>query len=131
MAEVKVKDVKKAGSKGSGGGERKGAKRVRPPQDGVEQLRKAADRKVGQNSEELADLLLDQALGGKLECAKVLVGLAEKKKRKEPEKKRDRRSLAELLASEPEWEEDNPQVGDVWNGTRWVRPEGGGEAANR
>jgi superfamily I DNA/RNA helicase len=56
---------------------------------GVERLQQAADRRVGKNSEELADLLTAKALKGKLANTRFLVGLAEGKKPSEkPNKKR-------------------------------------------
>lgn len=72
--------------------------------DGAERLRLAADKRVGRNSEKLADLLTEKALAGDLASAKVLVGLAEGKK-PQPEIKKKRRgpSLAEQLAAEPQW----------------------------
>ncbi len=104
-----------------------GAKRTRAcggkagRKDGAERLRQEADRRVGRNSKQLADLLTEKALGGDLASAKVLVGLAERKKpRPEPVKKRRGPSEAELLAIEPEWqgelEEDSAETGGGWNG---------------
>jgi len=88
--------------------------------DGAERLRQAADRRVGRNSNELADLLTEKALAGDLASAKVLVGLAERKKpRAEPVKKRRGPTDAELLAMEPPWqgdlEEDSEETGDGGN----------------
>jgi hypothetical protein len=59
---------------------------------------------VGRNSEKLADLLTEKALNGDLASAKVLFGLAERKKPiQEPVKKRRGPGLAERWAAEPEW----------------------------
>jgi hypothetical protein len=100
-----------------------GAKPQKAPRgNGLERLRRAAGRRLAQSSEELADVLLDKALKGRLQGARMLVGLAEKikpRKRREEEDKWDGPSAAELLAAEPEWVE--PEVGDVWNGNGWVR----------
>ena len=72
--------------------------------DGAERLRQAADKRVGRNSEKLADLLTEKALDGNLASAKVLLALTGAKKPiQEPVKKRRGPSLAELLAAEPEW----------------------------
>ena len=69
---------------------------------GAERLRCAADRRVGKNSEKLADLLTEKALAGDLAYAKALVGLADAKK---PERvKRRGLSLAQRLALEPPWQ---------------------------
>ncbi|MGD0345371.1 MAG: hypothetical protein ABSA85_01375 [Terracidiphilus sp.] len=88
---------------------------------GLKRLERAADRRLGQASEKLADLLLEKAREGKVESARLLVTLAEhREKRKPPEKKKKKRpgpSWAELLASEPEWKE--PELGDVWVGDGW------------
>jgi hypothetical protein len=74
---------------------------------GAERLRQAADRRVGRNSKKLADLLTEKALKGDLASTKVLVGLAERKKpSQEPAKKRRGPSLAEQLAAEPQWVEE-------------------------
>ena len=60
---------------------------------------------MARNSEELADLLETKALAGDLASAKVLVGLAERKKPiPEPVKRRRGPSLAELWAAEPQWQ---------------------------
>jgi hypothetical protein len=86
----------------SGKRERAGGKTAR--KDGTEQLRQAADERVGLNSEKLADLLTEKALKGDLACAKALVALAEGKKPiPEPVKKRRGPGLAARLASEPQW----------------------------
>jgi hypothetical protein len=72
--------------------------------DGAERLRQAADKRVGRISEKLADLLTVKALAGDLACARVLFGLAERKKpMQEPVKKRRGPGLAARLAAEPEW----------------------------
>jgi hypothetical protein len=84
--------------------------------DGAELLRQAADKRVGLNSEKLADLLAENALQGDLTSAKVLIGLAERKKpSKEPVKKRRGPSLAERWAAEPEWREE-PEEGPAETG---------------
>jgi hypothetical protein len=69
---------------------------------GAERLRCAADRRVGQNSKKLADLLTAKALAGELAYAKVLVGLADGKT-PEPVKNPRLLSLMMQLETEPEW----------------------------
>jgi hypothetical protein len=72
--------------------------------DGAEKLRQAADRLVGEHSEELADLLTRKAVKGDLASARVLVALAEHKKPlPEPAKKRRGRAAAILLSEESGW----------------------------
>jgi hypothetical protein len=91
--------------------------------NGAEQLREAADMRVGMNSEELADLLTRKALEGDLASAKVLVGLAERKKpQAESVKKRRGPGLAEQLAAEPQWKE--PPEGEEVTGGGVVEAEG-------
>jgi hypothetical protein len=59
---------------------------------------------VGRISEKLADLLTNKALAGDLASARVLFGLAERKKpMQEPVKKRRGPGLAARWAAEPEW----------------------------
>jgi hypothetical protein len=71
--------------------------------DGAEKLRQAADRRVGQHSKKIADLLVANALKGDLPSAKMLVALAEHKKpRPEPRNPLWLRGIAQL-AAEPEW----------------------------
>ena len=77
----------------------------RPRKDGAERLRQAADKRVGRISEKLADLLRDKAMAGDLASAKVLFGLAERKKPSpEPVKRRRGPRLTERWAAEPEWQ---------------------------
>jgi len=99
-------------------------KRIRG--NGLERLEKAADRRLGQASEALANLLLEKATKGKVDSARLLVTLAEHRlKRKPKEKKKKKRpgpSWAELLGSEPEFVA--PEVGDVWVGGGWRKPTG-------
>jgi len=80
--------------------------------DGVEQLRQAVDRRLGKNSEKIADVLEAKALQGDLATTKAMVGIAEKKK-PEPVKKRHEPILpwsAAELAREPQWE--GKELGD-------------------
>ena len=64
---------------------------------------------AGRNSAKLANLLLDKAVAGKLEGARLLVKLAESKKPPvKPKRTWDGKTYAEMLASEPEWEEPEP-----------------------
>jgi hypothetical protein len=73
--------------------------------DGVERLRREADKLVWRDSKELAGLLSAKALKGDLPSTKTLVGLAEgKKPRPEPVKKRRGLSQAEQLMAEPQWQ---------------------------
>jgi hypothetical protein len=97
--------------------------------NGLERLQKAADRRLGQESEALADLLLDKAKEGKMESTQLLVKLAEGKTKRKPQEKKKKKSATSLsveqLCSEPEWVEEKPKVGDVWVGDGWKNPETG------
>jgi hypothetical protein len=76
--------------------------------DGAERMHQAADKRVGRISEKLADLLSNKALAGDLASARVLFGLAERKKpMQEPVKKRRGPGLAARWAAEPEWREED------------------------
>lgn len=109
------KEGSKSSSKtpGMASGEIKKKKRVRASRakaaavDGAEQLRRAADRRVARKSEELVNMLTENALKGDLASARMLVGLAERKK-PEPEEEECGPSLmdqlVEQLAAEPQWE---------------------------
>jgi hypothetical protein len=73
---------------------------------------------VGRNSEKLADLLTEKALGGDLASAKTLVALAAAKKPiPEPVKKRHEPSYADKLAKEPQWPKEAEVEGmEGWDG---------------
>jgi len=91
--------------------------------NGLKRLEKAADQRLGSASETLADLLLEKAQAGKVDSTLLLVKLAERKTQRKPQEKKKKKrpgpSFAELLASEPEWVEEKPEVGDVWVGDGW------------
>jgi hypothetical protein len=81
------------------------SRRKTPCNDGVERLRHAADKQVGQNWEELTNLLTAKALSGDLASAKALVALAAgKKPRPKRAKKRPGLTLAQRYAAEPQWQ---------------------------
>jgi hypothetical protein len=97
--------------------------------NGLERLKRAADRRLADASEKLADLLLDKAKEGKMESTQLLVKLAEGKTKRKPQEKKKKKSATSLsveqLCSEPEWVEEKPKVGDVWVGDGWKNPETG------
>jgi hypothetical protein len=75
--------------------------------DGTELLRRAADRRLFKDWEELAGVIAGKALKGDLASAKMLVGLAEgKKPDPEPAEEPCGPSLAEMLAADPQWEDE-------------------------
>jgi hypothetical protein len=82
-------------------------------EDGVERLGRAVDKRVRKNSEKLADLLMNKALGGDLASARVLVMIAGRKRpRPAPVKKVQWPTLAMRLAALPDCEE--PAEEGVW-----------------
>ena len=101
-------EIGKLGRKGSAKQKKEGAKRAKAVRgSGLERLRKAADRRVARNSNELADLLLANALQGKLDSARMLVKLAEDKEAREDQRKEkeedddwDGPSISEMLQME-------------------------------
>ena len=94
------------------------ARRENPSRkDGAERLRQAADKRVNEISEQLADLLKKKALEGDLASAKTLIGLAAAKKPiPERVKKRPEPSYAEKLANEPQWPEEEVEKMEGWDG---------------
>jgi len=82
---------------------------------GVDRLRAAAERRMAENSDELAETLMTKALQGKLESVKILMKLAEEEKaRKEEEIVEDTPGLADLLIGSV------VKIGQMWDGHRWV-----------
>ncbi len=92
----------------AGGQKRSGSHKA--AKDGAERLRRAVDRRVGKNSEKLAEVLTNKALAGDLAFAKAVVALADAKK-PDPVKKPIGPSLAERLAKEPRWEGEPADLG--------------------
>lgn len=71
---------------------------------GTDKLKQAADKKLRENSEKIAESLLKKTLAGNSISAKLLISLAEGKTDCQVEEVVQRRcNLAEELASEPEW----------------------------
>jgi len=97
-----------AETKTGGTTESEGPKRARRKyasrKDGAERLRQAADKRLNEISEQLADLLKRKALEGDLASAKTLIALAAAKKPiPEPVKKQSEPSYADKLSKEPKW----------------------------
>lgn len=89
---------------------------------GADLLRTAGERRVAGSSEELADLLLQKAMEGKLESVKMLMKFAEEEKaRKEEEKPWDENPYFKWLGME----KAQPEIGDVWIGDGWKNEETG------
>lgn len=82
----------------------------------VDRLRTAAERRMAENSEELAESLMSKAIAGKLESVKILLKLAEEEKaRREEEREEDAPGLADLLVGSV------VKVGQMWDGHEWRR----------
>ena len=83
---------------------------------GVDRLRTAAERRMAESSEELAESLMSKALAGKLESVKILMKLAEQEKaRREEKREEDAPGLADLLVGSV------VKVGQMWDGHEWRR----------
>ena len=83
---------------------------------GVDRLRAAAERRMAENSDELAETLMTKALQGKLESVKILMKLAEEEKaRREEAREEDAPGLADLLVGSV------VKVGQMWDGHEWRR----------
>jgi hypothetical protein len=100
-----------ATNKKSTTGEQKRGGSHAPVKGGAERLRRAVDRRVGKNSEKLADVLTNKALAGDLAFAKAVVALADAKK-PDPVKKPIGPRFVELLAKEPRWEGEPKDIED-------------------
>ncbi len=83
---------------------------------GVDRLRTAAERRMAESSEALAQTLMDNALKGKLESVKILMKLAEEEKaRREEQREEDAPGLVDMLVG------SKVKVGQMWDGHRWRR----------
>jgi hypothetical protein len=89
---------------------------------GADLLRTASERRVADSSEDLADLLLQKAMEGKLESVKMLMKFAEEEKaRKEEERPWNENPIFKWLGME----KAQPEIGDVWVGKGWKNAETG------
>ena len=83
---------------------------------GVDRLRTAAERRMAESSEALAESLMSKAIAGKFESVKILMKLAEEEKaRKEEEIVEDTPRLSDLLVGSV------MKIGQMWDGHRWRR----------
>jgi hypothetical protein len=118
MAEIVAMSGKgRRSRRGAAASERKPRKR-RVKGYGVDRLRKAAERRVAQSSEELAELLMTKALEGKLESVKMLMKLAEEEKELKEDEDDGGRGILEAMG----YRMVEPKVGDVWVGGGWKNP---------
>lgn len=85
---------------------KKGEKKA-PNQGAKKALRKAVKRAVRERSKQIADSLVDHTVEGDIRSAEMVITLMEdKKKEGEDDKPWTGPSVAEMLASEPEWDEE-------------------------
>lgn len=73
------------------------------PLSGLERLRKAADRQLAKNKQELVKKLVANAIDGKVDSARFLVALAEKMKQEPEGTKKPWFSMARQFAAEAKW----------------------------
>lgn len=72
---------------------------------GTAKMKAAADKELGEHSEEIAKSLREKLVKGNVTCGKLLIALAEEQFDCEDEAVVSRLlSMAERLASEPEWD---------------------------
>jgi hypothetical protein len=93
---------------GRGSGKKRGAKkRSGARATGRARLQKAAQKEMGKNSGKLAKVLVDKALAGDLNSAKMLLMLTDPKTDAEGPRETETLgpSVAEQLAKEKEWED--------------------------
>jgi hypothetical protein len=83
---------------------------------GVDRLRTAAERQVAESCEALAELLMTQALKGKLDSVKMLMKLAEEEKARKEEEGGG--GVSKFIEGLGFWRVE-PEVGDVWVGEGW------------
>jgi hypothetical protein len=78
-----------------------------PSGEGATRLRSAINSLVGAKSDKIAKALVEKTLKGNMTSAKLVVELADGKAagKKDVKKKRRGPSTAQLLASEPEWQD--------------------------
>jgi hypothetical protein len=83
---------------------------------GVDLLRAAAERRMAESSNELAEAMVTKALAGRMDNVKMLMKLAEDEKvRREEVRKEGAPGLAEMFIG------STTRIGQVWDGTRWKR----------
>ena len=110
------------------GGARAGGKDRprRSNKNGAELLKQAADRELVKIAEQVAVQLKEKALDGDVTSVKTLVGFSEERKLTEKPKRRRGLTLAQQLASAPQWEGPMEGMEDVWrdNTDRWSEVSG-------
>jgi hypothetical protein len=82
---------------------------------GMDLLRTAAERRMAESSQELAEALVAKAIAGRIDSVKVLMKLAEEEKDRMEEVRENSPEMTELLFG------STTRIGQVWDGTRWKR----------
>ena len=79
-------------------------------------MRTAAERRMAESSEELAEAMVSKALTGRMDNVRMLMKLAEEEKvRREEARQEEGPSFADMLFG------STTRIGQVWDGTRWKR----------
>ena len=117
MAEIgKTSKKEKRGRRGAAAKRGKAKRKKKVKGNGSDLLRTASERRLAENSEELAQLLVTKAMEGKLESVKMLIKMAEEEKvMKEKRSEEEGPTLNEML-----WG-SNVRIGQVWDGRQWKR----------
>jgi hypothetical protein len=84
-------------------------------------LRRAVKVEVKARSEGIAHSLVENVERGDVQSATLMISLMEKKKKKEGDTEWDGPSAAELLASEPEWDEEMEKKQAIANRVQGTR----------
>lgn len=116
MVVTRQKQAAKGKPRGSGSQKKSGG--------GTAKLKTAADKKLSENSDEIARALYNKLIEGNVTCGKLLIALAEGQIDCENEAVVDQlRRMAEGLAAEPEWEGESNK-GTAKTGLGHREPEG-------
>jgi hypothetical protein len=113
-----VRGVRKAVRRGGRG---RAAKETKPRKRkvkgyGVDLLRTAAERRMAESSEELAEAMVSKALAGRMDNVKMLMKLGEEEKvRRQEAIDEEGPGFADMLFG------STTRIGQVWDGTRWKR----------
>ena len=106
MAEIRSKlKVSEGGGRKASVVTEKRRGRASGTSDGAERLRRAVNRRVAKNSNQLADVFTEKALHGDVASARVLMALAGSKTAVTTPAKKRPASVARMLALEPQWKE--------------------------
>ena len=95
---------------------------VEPVDDGYELLRRLVTEALQEKGKKLSESMLETAIAGDTKAVWALIGLLRPPKQAAAQPARQGRSLAEIWAAEPRWEESSEATAEVGAGSR--EPEG-------